>query len=177
MPNATAVCNTTVGSFTLELYTEQMPITAWNFVNLAQSGFYNGLHFHRVIPDFMNQFGCPYSRDPNRCSSWPLSSTLGHRTLTVRLLSDGHFTHHSLSLKLLIFLICQHDVMTSTAREPALAARSLARPMKCQGSAPRRATLRAASRMSSSSRAVLACPTSPSRYQWLLYRLLCISQY
>mmetsp|Transcript_1051 Transcript_1051/g.1841 ORF Transcript_1051/g.1841 Transcript_1051/m.1841 type:complete len:192 (-) Transcript_1051:124-699(-) len=65
MPNATAVCNTTVGSFTLELYTEQMPITAWNFVNLAQSGFYNGLHFHRVIPDFMNQFGCPYSRDPN----------------------------------------------------------------------------------------------------------------
>ena len=31
------------------------PITAWNFINLAQSGFYNGLHFHRVIPDFMNQ--------------------------------------------------------------------------------------------------------------------------
>ena len=28
-------------------------------------GFYNGLHFHRVIPDFMNQFGCPHSKDAN----------------------------------------------------------------------------------------------------------------
>lgn len=37
---------------------------AWNFVDLAQKGFYNGLHFHRVIKDFMNQFGCPHSRDP-----------------------------------------------------------------------------------------------------------------
>ena len=36
-----------------------------NFIDLANSGFYNGLHFHRVIPDFMNQFGCPNSRDPN----------------------------------------------------------------------------------------------------------------
>lgn len=64
MPNAIATCNTSLGSFTVELYTELMPITAWNFVNLAQSGFYNGLHFHRIIPDFMSQFGCPYSRDP-----------------------------------------------------------------------------------------------------------------
>merc|ERR1712185_550689 len=30
----------------------------------AQSGFYNGIHFHRVIPDFMNQFGCPNAKDP-----------------------------------------------------------------------------------------------------------------
>ena len=37
---------------------------AWNFIDLAQKGYYNGLHFHRVIKDFMNQFGCPYSRDP-----------------------------------------------------------------------------------------------------------------
>lgn len=42
-----------------------MPITAYNFVDLAKSGFYNGLHFHRVIPNFMIQFGCPYSKDPN----------------------------------------------------------------------------------------------------------------
>ena len=65
MPNKTAVVETTVGNFTLELFTEQMPITAYNFIDLAQTGFYDGLHFHRVIPNFMNQFGCPHSRDPN----------------------------------------------------------------------------------------------------------------
>ena len=64
MSNKTAVVNTTMGSFTVELYTEQMPITAWNFIDLANTGFYNGLTFHRVIPNFMNQFGCPHSRDP-----------------------------------------------------------------------------------------------------------------
>jgi cyclophilin family peptidyl-prolyl cis-trans isomerase len=36
-----------------------------NFVDLAKNGFYNGLHFHRVIDGFMIQFGCPHSRDPN----------------------------------------------------------------------------------------------------------------
>lgn len=59
-----AEVNTTMGKFTVELYTEQMPITAYNFIDLAKTGFYNGLHFHRVIPNFMNQFGCPHSRDP-----------------------------------------------------------------------------------------------------------------
>ncbi len=41
-----------------------MPITAGNFVKLAKEGFYNGLHFHRVINNFMIQFGCPHSKDP-----------------------------------------------------------------------------------------------------------------
>merc|ERR1712014_447008 len=45
-------------------FLEQCPITASNFIDLANSGFYNGLHFHRVIPGFMDQFGCPYSKDP-----------------------------------------------------------------------------------------------------------------
>jgi cyclophilin family peptidyl-prolyl cis-trans isomerase len=31
---------------------------------LANTGFYDGIHFHRVIPDFMDQFGCPYAKDP-----------------------------------------------------------------------------------------------------------------
>ena len=62
--NPTAVFDTTMGTITCEIYLEQMPITASNFIDLAKSGFYNGLHFHRVIPDFMDQFGCPYSRDP-----------------------------------------------------------------------------------------------------------------
>jgi cyclophilin family peptidyl-prolyl cis-trans isomerase len=41
-----------------------MPITAGNFVDLVKSGFYNGLHFHRVIDQFMLQFGCPHSKSP-----------------------------------------------------------------------------------------------------------------
>mmetsp|Transcript_59389 Transcript_59389/g.141643 ORF Transcript_59389/g.141643 Transcript_59389/m.141643 type:complete len:175 (-) Transcript_59389:227-751(-) len=53
-----------MGNFTAELYLDRVPRTASNFIDLANSGFYNGLHFHRVIPGFMNQFGCPYSKDP-----------------------------------------------------------------------------------------------------------------
>merc|ERR1712113_1295072 len=41
------------------------PITASNFIDLCESGFYDGIHFHRVIPGFMNQFGCPNAKDPN----------------------------------------------------------------------------------------------------------------
>lgn len=64
MPNPTATCQTSVGTFEVELFTDRMPITAGNFIELASSGFYDGLHFHRVIDNFMLQFGCPYSRDP-----------------------------------------------------------------------------------------------------------------
>ncbi|MFK7927472.1 MAG: peptidylprolyl isomerase [Myxococcota bacterium] len=65
MANPTATFNTTEGSFTAEIYMEQMPITAGNFIKLAKDGFYDGLHFHRVIDNFMIQFGCPHSSDPN----------------------------------------------------------------------------------------------------------------
>jgi len=64
MANPTALCETSLGNFTVELYLDQMPITAQNFITLAQSGFYDGLHFHRIIDNFMIQFGCPHSRDP-----------------------------------------------------------------------------------------------------------------
>ncbi len=65
MANPTAVFETNFGSFTTEIFLEEMPITAENFLSLAESGFYNGLHFHRIIPNFMCQFGCPHSKDPN----------------------------------------------------------------------------------------------------------------
>ena len=65
MANPTVTFETSEGSFTAELYLDQMPITAANFIKIAQSGFYDGLHFHRVIPSFMLQFGCKYSTDPN----------------------------------------------------------------------------------------------------------------
>ncbi len=47
------------GSILLELEPEAAPDTVNNFISLAQSGFYNGLTFHRVIPGFMIQGGCP----------------------------------------------------------------------------------------------------------------------
>lgn len=82
-----ATVDTTMGSFTVELYADKLPVTVCkscnfplavtfrmltlflslrtdNFIDLANTGFYSGLHFHRVIPNFMNQFGCPHSRDP-----------------------------------------------------------------------------------------------------------------
>ena len=52
MANPTAVFNTSMGSFTAEIFEAEMPITASNFLSLANSGFYNGLHFHRVINNF-----------------------------------------------------------------------------------------------------------------------------
>jgi len=54
---------TSFGTFTVELFADKMPLTAGNFIKLAQSGFYDGLHFHRVINNFMIQFGCPHSRE------------------------------------------------------------------------------------------------------------------
>lgn len=65
MANPTATFQTSLGNFTVELFMDQMPLTAGNFLSLAKSGFYDGLHFHRVIKNFMIQFGCPYSKDPN----------------------------------------------------------------------------------------------------------------
>merc|ERR1719392_95910 len=62
--NPVVTFSTTLGDIKCELYLEQMPITVSSFIDLVNSGFYNGLHFHRVIPDFMDQFGCPYSKDP-----------------------------------------------------------------------------------------------------------------
>ena len=64
MANPTALLETSLGNIKIELFTDKMPVTAGNFVKLAKSGFYDGLHFHRVIDGFMLQFGCPHSKDP-----------------------------------------------------------------------------------------------------------------
>jgi peptidyl-prolyl cis-trans isomerase B (cyclophilin B) len=47
------------GEIRLEFYPEDAPKTVENFVTLAKKGFYNGLNFHRVVPDFVVQGGCP----------------------------------------------------------------------------------------------------------------------
>lgn len=54
-----AIFETPRGPINVELYPDKAPLTVANFVNLANRGFYNGLSFHRVIPDFMVQGGCP----------------------------------------------------------------------------------------------------------------------
>jgi len=61
--NPVAVCKTSMGTFKAELYLDKMPVTASNFIALAQEGYYDGIHFHRVIPNFMAQFGCPNAKD------------------------------------------------------------------------------------------------------------------
>jgi len=55
----TALIKTAKGDLVLELYPQDAPVTVNNFVTLARKGFYNGLTFHRVIPDFMAQGGDP----------------------------------------------------------------------------------------------------------------------
>ena len=64
MANPTATFDTSMGTFKAEIFLDEMPITAENFISLAKGGFYDGLHFHRVIKSFMIQFGCPHSKDP-----------------------------------------------------------------------------------------------------------------
>jgi cyclophilin family peptidyl-prolyl cis-trans isomerase len=65
MGNPIAKFETSMGNFEAEIFVDKMPITGGNFVRLVNEGFYDGLHFHRVIANFMNQFGCPHSKDPN----------------------------------------------------------------------------------------------------------------
>ena len=57
--SVTATIDTSKGAIHINLLPEHAPMTVANFVNLAQRGFYDGLGFHRVIPDFMIQGGCP----------------------------------------------------------------------------------------------------------------------
>ena len=54
-----AIMETDKGTINLELFAQDAPNTVKNFVDLANKGFYNGLTFHRVIPNFMIQGGCP----------------------------------------------------------------------------------------------------------------------
>jgi peptidyl-prolyl cis-trans isomerase A (cyclophilin A) len=59
MANRHAHFVTSKGDFRLELFEDKAPLTTGNFIQLTESGFYNGLIFHRVIDGFMIQGGCP----------------------------------------------------------------------------------------------------------------------
>ncbi len=58
--------DTEAGKIRLEMFDSDAPNTVANFVKLAKDGFYDGLAFHRVIPGFMAQGGCPNSREGAR---------------------------------------------------------------------------------------------------------------
>lgn len=91
MANPVATFETSEGTFKAEIFLAEMPITAQNFISLAESGFYNGLHFHRVIPSFMLQFGCPHSKDPKS----PRAGTGGppHGTIKDEFLETAKFSN------------------------------------------------------------------------------------
>jgi peptidyl-prolyl cis-trans isomerase B (cyclophilin B) len=59
MSDLIATFETARGPLKVRLFPDKAPLTVANFVNLAKRGFYDGLSFHRVIPDFMVQGGCP----------------------------------------------------------------------------------------------------------------------
>ena len=61
----TATIETSRGTIVAELFDAEVPNTVANFEKLANSEFYDGTRFHRVIADFMVQGGDPYSKDPN----------------------------------------------------------------------------------------------------------------
>ena len=54
-----AIMRTSKGDIRLQLFSDEAPLTVANFANLASRGFYDQLSFHRVIPNFMIQGGCP----------------------------------------------------------------------------------------------------------------------
>ena len=58
-PQLRAIIETDKGTIKIDLFQEETPVTVANFVNLASRGYYDDLKFHRVIPDFMIQGGCP----------------------------------------------------------------------------------------------------------------------
>lgn len=62
MATPQAVIKTRHGDITLEFFSDKAPNHVKNFLDLARKGFYNGTTFHRVIPGFMIQGGCPNSK-------------------------------------------------------------------------------------------------------------------
>lgn len=64
-----AIISTEKGQMKVEFYEKDAPKTVENFLKLASDGYYDGLRFHRVIPDFVIQGGCPKSKDPSDTSA------------------------------------------------------------------------------------------------------------
>lgn len=70
MANTVVRFKTNFGEFDVELFTEKSPITAGNFRDLVEDGFYDGTRFHRVIENFMIQGGDPQSKNETLKNRW-----------------------------------------------------------------------------------------------------------
>lgn len=68
--NMYAVFHTNKGDIAIEFFKDKAPHTVENFIKLAQSGFYNGVKFHRVIKGFMIQGGDPLTKDDTQQAKW-----------------------------------------------------------------------------------------------------------
>ncbi len=76
-----AIIKTSKGTINLKLHSDKTPLTVANFVNLSKRGYYDGLIFHRVIPNFMIQGGCPVGKgygNPGYSFKDEFDKTLGH---------------------------------------------------------------------------------------------------
>jgi len=84
--------NTNMGNFKVELFNDKAPLTVGNFKKLVDKGFYNGLIFHRVIPDFMIQTGCPHGTGyggPGYTIQDELREDISHEKGTVSMANTG----------------------------------------------------------------------------------------
>lgn len=65
-----ATITTNKGDITFTLYQDKVPTTVANFLNLAKSGYYDGIKFHRIIDNFMAQVGDPLTKDDSKKALW-----------------------------------------------------------------------------------------------------------
>ena len=83
------IFETDSGNIQFDLFSEDAPNTVANFTNLVNDGFYNGLSFHRVIPGFMAQGGCPNTREGS--SGMPGTGGPGYK-IKCEINSNKHIT-------------------------------------------------------------------------------------
>ena len=86
---AKVIFETDSGNIEFDLFSEDAPNTVDNFIKLVNEGFYNGLSFHRVIPRFMAQGGCPNTREGS--SGMPGTGGPGYK-INCEINSNKHLT-------------------------------------------------------------------------------------
>ena len=92
MTKKMAYFDTNIGNFKIELFNDKAPLTVGNFKKLVDDKFYDGLIFHRVIPDFMIQTGCPHGSGyggPGYTIQDEFRDNLSHEKGTISMANTG----------------------------------------------------------------------------------------